>query len=127
MRAHTHIRPCDTKKNLKHTPSPPPHARLQIRRQVSSLRITAPPGSRSLVEEAAAAASCRALTKYVAADAQLKAAFVDEDGLSAVRELLDNPSERVRVCTCAFVYVCVCVLGGGCVCVCVCVCVFVRV
>jgi hypothetical protein len=47
------------------------------------------------VEEAAAAASARALVGYLAGDAALRAAFVAADGVCGIRELLDSPSDRV--------------------------------
>ena len=91
--------------------------------------LTASAGERSLVQEAAAAASCRALMAPLARDAQvsatgyilwlclcivaavgqhlftqqlrplllqLRTSFLAADGASALRELLDNPSDRVR-------------------------------
>jgi hypothetical protein len=77
----------------------PAKAEAEVRRQVASLRILAPPGERSLVEEAAAAASARALGGLVARGAAARAAFLAADGLSGVRELLDSPSERVLLPT----------------------------
>ena len=73
--------------------------RVQVRRQVAGMRILSiAPGERSFVAEAAATASCRALLGPLACDAALRAAFVAADGPSALRELLDNPSDRVRRC-----------------------------
>jgi len=68
----------------------------EVRRHVASLRIMASPGAdRSLVEEAAAAASARALVGYITNSQALRRTFCAADGLSGLRELLDNSSERV--------------------------------
>ena len=66
-------------------------------RQVNSLRVTAFPGHRSLVEEAAAAASARTIHGYILKYGQLARVFIDADGLSCLRELFDSSSERVLV------------------------------
>ncbi|PRW61538.1 MAP3K epsilon kinase 1-like isoform X2 [Chlorella sorokiniana] len=72
------------------------HEAAEVRRQVAGMRImSSTPGERSFVAEAAAAASARALLGPLARDAQLRAAFLAADGASALRELLDNPSDRV--------------------------------
>lgn len=72
-------------------------AAAEVRRQLASLHLNVPPGERSIRAEAAAAASCRVLIKYVSTDASLRALFVAEGGVSALRELLDAPSERLLV------------------------------
>ena len=68
-----------------------------VRRQAASLRIMAAPGERSIIEEAAAAASCRSLIGYLASPQgpSLHPAFIAADGLMGIRELLDSSSERV--------------------------------
>jgi hypothetical protein len=76
-------------------PRPPPQEEAEVRRQVASLRVLAAPGTRSLIEEAAAAASARALVGYLADSACLRAAFLAADGVCGLRELLDSPSDRV--------------------------------
>lgn len=68
---------------------------VDLRRQLASMRMTAPPGERSLQAEAAAAASCRALIKYITKDASCRQIFMIDGGISALRELLDSPSERL--------------------------------
>lgn len=72
-----------------------PAEEAEVLRQVQSLRITAQPGERNLQQEAAAAATARALATYIKRDPGLRAAFIAGDGMSGARELLDSPSERV--------------------------------
>ena len=67
----------------------------ELRRQVAAMRLTAAPRERSLVQEAGAAASCRWLLGSLGPSPDARAAFVAADGVSALRELLDSPSERV--------------------------------
>ena len=64
-------------------------------RQVESLRGVATSKERSLVQEAAAAASARAIDGYVSNDASLAQTFYRADGLSCIREIMDAPSERL--------------------------------
>lgn len=71
------------------------HDEAEIRRQTSSLRVMASSGERSIIEEAAAAASARALVGYLSDDPVLRRMFIRLDGLCGIRELLDSPSERV--------------------------------
>ncbi|KAI8113878.1 hypothetical protein M9434_002006 [Picochlorum sp. BPE23] len=76
-----------------------PHATVQdaadVIRQISSLKISSNSKERSLVEEAAAAASARTIDGYIAKHHQLAKVFVKADGLSSLRELFDSSSERV--------------------------------
>ena len=67
----------------------------EIVRQINSLRITSSSGERSLVQEAAAAASARTIDGYISNNNHLATIFVTADGLSCLRELLDCHSERV--------------------------------
>lgn len=67
----------------------------EVVRQINSLRITSSSGERSLVQEAAAAASARSIDGYISNNSQLATVFLRADGLSCLRELLDCPSERV--------------------------------
>lgn len=67
---------------------------VEVQRQVASMRST-PVGERNMVQEAAAAASARALIGYLRSDPTLKLVFLAANGLSAVMDLLDCPSERV--------------------------------
>ena len=71
------------------------HDEAELRRQTASLRVMASSGERSIIEEAAAAASARALVGYLADDPLLRRLFISMDGLCGIRELLDSPSERV--------------------------------
>jgi serine/threonine protein kinase len=71
------------------------HDEAEIRRQTASLRVMASSGERSIIEEAAAAASARALVNYLSDDPLLRKVFINMDGLCGIRELLDSPSERV--------------------------------
>ena len=64
-------------------------------RQVESLRLAATSKERSLVQEAAAAASARTIDGYVSGDASLAITFYRADGLSCIREMLDSQSERL--------------------------------
>jgi len=66
-----------------------------VRRQVNTMRLLAPSGERSLVEEAAAAASARTLIRYVSESEALRRVFIAADGLCGLRESLDSPSERL--------------------------------
>lgn len=66
-----------------------------VRRQVNTMRLLAPSGERSLVEEAAAAASARTLIRYVLESEALRRVFIAADGLCGLRESLDSPSERL--------------------------------
>jgi len=70
-------------------------AAAEVRRQLASLQLNVPPGERSIRAEAAAAASCRVLIKYISTDSLLRALFLAEGGVSSLRELLDAPSERL--------------------------------
>lgn len=67
----------------------------EIVRQINSLRIASVPGERSLVQEAAAAASARSIDGYISNNGHLATTFVQADGLSCLRELFDCHSERV--------------------------------
>ena len=71
------------------------HDEAEIRRQTASLRVMTSSGERSIIEEAAAAASARALVGYLSDDPVLRRMFIKIDGLCGIRELLDSPSERV--------------------------------
>lgn len=66
-------------------------------RQILSLKATAAPGERSLVEEAATAASARTINGYIIKQKELAKAFTAADGLSNLREIFDSPSERVLI------------------------------
>ena len=66
----------------------------ELVRQVESLRIAATK-ERSLVQEAAAAASARAIDGFISHDSSLALAFYKADGLSCLREMLDSQSERL--------------------------------
>ncbi len=92
-----HSRP-HTQKQV--SPDEPDHSfqsEADIMRQINSLRITAGNRERSLVEEAAAAASARTIDGYICKQQHLARTFVSSDGLSCLRELLDSSSERVAV------------------------------
>lgn len=67
----------------------------EIVRQINSLRILSSSGERSLVQEAAAAASARSIDGYISNNSNLATTFVRADGLSCLRELFDSHSERV--------------------------------
>lgn len=67
----------------------------EVIRQASLLRLMATPGERSLVEEAAAAASARTLLGYLSGSAALRTVFINANGLCGLRELLDSSSERL--------------------------------
>ena len=60
-----------------------------LNRQVESLRAVATSKERSLVQEAAAAASARAIDGHVRNDPSLAETFYLADGLSSIREILD--------------------------------------
>jgi hypothetical protein len=64
-------------------------------RQINSLRITATSRERSLVQEAAAAASARSIDVSITKNRHLVDLFIKEDGLSCLRELFDSQSERL--------------------------------
>ena len=64
-------------------------------RQVDSLLLAATSKQRSLVQEAAAAASARTIDGYVTQDPSLARTFYRADGLSCIREMLDSQSERL--------------------------------
>ena len=66
-----------------------------LNRQVESLRAVATSKERSLVQEAAAAASARAIDGHVRNDPSLAETFYLADGLSSIREILDAQSERL--------------------------------
>lgn len=71
------------------------HDEAEIRRQTASLRVMTSSGERSIIEEAAAAASARALVGYLSDSPVRRRMFINMDGLCGIRELLDSPSERV--------------------------------
>ena len=64
-------------------------------RQVDSLLLATTSKERSLVQEAAAAASARTIDGYVTQDPSLAGTFYRADGLSCIREMLDSQSERL--------------------------------
>ena len=66
-------------------------------RQIRSLKVTAAPGERSIVEEAATAASARTISGYILKQKELAKAFTAADGLCNLREIFDSPSERVLI------------------------------
>ena len=72
-----------------------PQDEAEVRRQIQSLGIMASPGERSLIEEAAAAASARQLVGYLTGSSYLRSVFISADGMCGLRELLDSPSNRV--------------------------------
>lgn len=82
-----------------HRPSFADHrgSEAEVRRHTLSLRMLSSPGDnkRNLVEEAAAAASARALVGYLVNSPDLRTVFISSDGLNNIRDLLDSPAERV--------------------------------
>jgi serine/threonine protein kinase len=66
-------------------------------RQVESLRIASTAIERSLVQEAAAAASARVIDGYLSSNDNLAIMFYQADGLACLREALDSQSERLLV------------------------------
>lgn len=72
----------------------PPDA-TDLLRQVDSFLLAATSKERSLVQEAAAAASARTIDGYVTHNPSLAATFYRADGLSCIREMLDSQSERL--------------------------------
>jgi serine/threonine protein kinase len=71
------------------------HDAAELVRQVASLRLAATSKERSLVQEAAAAASARTIDGYISNNATLGVTFYQADGLSCIREMLDSHSERL--------------------------------
>ncbi|KAL6776651.1 hypothetical protein ACKKBF_B30420 [Auxenochlorella protothecoides x Auxenochlorella symbiontica] len=81
--------------------APPPPAGSEtaasVRRQLASLDLGPPAAPRNQVKEAAAAASCAALAGLLRGGeaAEAARALLAGQGLSALRELLGSPSERL--------------------------------